>query len=192
MKRSRSPKYTTITGKAIPERQLQKQRSPRRNDPCPCGSGVKYKKCCMPKPAFKNRPRGSVYKTMQAYYTQAQQEAEQAFIKQWGFQPNPAQLLTFVSGAPDEIREMILGGLAAINAEPKYVHAVKKLGMLITSRNQALCTEAEKQAWAAALQESETANGNDDSQVRDDGMADISGFGGLAANKDYGNNTAEH
>ena len=24
-------------------------RKPGRNDPCPCGSGKKYKKCCLPK-----------------------------------------------------------------------------------------------------------------------------------------------
>src|SRR3989304_317153 len=24
------------------------QRNPNRNDPCPCGSGCKYKRCCMP------------------------------------------------------------------------------------------------------------------------------------------------
>lgn len=29
---------------------------PRRNDPCPCGSGLKYKKCCMPQPERPHQP----------------------------------------------------------------------------------------------------------------------------------------
>ena len=29
-----------------------------RNDPCPCGSGKKYKSCCFPKRQQKERPLG--------------------------------------------------------------------------------------------------------------------------------------
>jgi len=28
----------------------------KRNDPCPCGSGKKYKKCCLPKDRIKSLP----------------------------------------------------------------------------------------------------------------------------------------
>jgi uncharacterized protein YecA (UPF0149 family) len=34
-----------------PERPSPATPNPGRNDPCPCGSGKKYKKCCMDKPA---------------------------------------------------------------------------------------------------------------------------------------------
>ena len=33
---------------------------PGRNDPCPCGSGKKYKKCCMDKPANAEDPPGRI------------------------------------------------------------------------------------------------------------------------------------
>jgi uncharacterized protein len=35
-------------GPAIPAKSTQAGHAPGRNDPCPCGSGLKYKKCCMP------------------------------------------------------------------------------------------------------------------------------------------------
>ena len=34
---------TTLLNKNTP---LQVEKKPERNDPCPCGSGIKYKKCC--------------------------------------------------------------------------------------------------------------------------------------------------
>jgi uncharacterized protein len=36
------------------ENQVVKQMVPERNDPCPCGSGKKFKNCCAGKPMFKN------------------------------------------------------------------------------------------------------------------------------------------
>ena len=31
----------------INKKKTSMQKKPKRNDPCPCGSGKKYKKCCM-------------------------------------------------------------------------------------------------------------------------------------------------
>jgi uncharacterized protein YecA (UPF0149 family) len=36
-------------GKTEKQKPVQKQVKVGRNDPCPCGSGKKYKKCCYPK-----------------------------------------------------------------------------------------------------------------------------------------------
>jgi hypothetical protein len=35
----------------------RKSKKPGRNDPCPCGSGLKYKKCCMIKSESGSLPR---------------------------------------------------------------------------------------------------------------------------------------
>ena len=37
-----------------------KDKRPRRNEPCPCGSGKKYKKCCIDKDEKKLRSRLSI------------------------------------------------------------------------------------------------------------------------------------
>jgi uncharacterized protein YecA (UPF0149 family) len=34
------------------ENQVIKPVAPERNDPCPCGSGKKFKNCCMGKPLY--------------------------------------------------------------------------------------------------------------------------------------------
>src|SRR5438094_549584 len=50
--------------------------TPGRNDPCPCGSGKKYKKCCLDKPAAipVTKPAGPVerrfFSPATSYYTQ--------------------------------------------------------------------------------------------------------------------------
>jgi len=88
---------------------------------------------------------------MQSQYDDSQRAAEQAFIKQWGFQPNPSQLLVFMQGDAAEMQSLILRGLAAVNAAPEFLYAVKKLGFLITPQNKDMYTDAEKQAWVAAI-----------------------------------------
>jgi hypothetical protein len=113
---------------------------------------MKYKKCCKPKHVAKPRPR-SIYKTLAAQYTESQRASEAAFIKQWGFQPNPAQLLTFVEGEADEMQQLILHGLTVIEADPKYAYAVRKLGLLLTALNQGMYTDEEQEAWTNTLAE---------------------------------------
>jgi preprotein translocase subunit SecA len=39
----------TRPGKTVKQKTIRKSKKVGRNDPCPCGSGKKYKKCCYPK-----------------------------------------------------------------------------------------------------------------------------------------------
>ncbi|NLB11898.1 preprotein translocase subunit SecA [Candidatus Dojkabacteria bacterium] len=36
-------------GQTVKQKTIKKNKKVGRNDPCPCGSGKKYKKCCYPK-----------------------------------------------------------------------------------------------------------------------------------------------
>jgi uncharacterized protein YecA (UPF0149 family) len=36
------------------DKQVIRSVTPERNDPCPCGSGKKFKNCCAEKPLYKN------------------------------------------------------------------------------------------------------------------------------------------
>ena len=52
IKREKVAKETTATGtpEAVVKKQpVRKEKKAGPNDPCPCGSGKKYKKCCMQK-----------------------------------------------------------------------------------------------------------------------------------------------
>jgi methionyl aminopeptidase len=53
-----------------------------RNDPCPCGSGVKYKKCCLGKDLQVNRDPGAMY--AQRYKIRLKEEADIEGIRKAG------------------------------------------------------------------------------------------------------------
>ena len=135
MKRRRGKGYAQATGRRDkPDKskrlRLQplrnKEATPRRNAPCPCGSGKKFKACCgCPElPPSRLNP----YKTLRVQYTPEQLAAEQEFVKQWGFNPNPSQLMAYMGDDRDEIKALVLRGMSAIEAEPKFHYAVSKLG----------------------------------------------------------------
>jgi methionyl aminopeptidase len=53
-----------------------------RNDPCPCGSGLKYKKCCLEKEVQANKDPGALY--AQRYKIQLKSEADIKGIRKAG------------------------------------------------------------------------------------------------------------
>jgi len=53
-----------------------------RNDPCPCGSGIKYKKCCLGKDLQVNRDPGAMY--AQRYKIRLKEEADIEGIRKAG------------------------------------------------------------------------------------------------------------
>ena len=53
-----------------------------RNDPCPCGSGIKYKKCCLGKDTQVNKEPGAMY--AQRYKIQLKEEADIEGIRKAG------------------------------------------------------------------------------------------------------------
>ena len=53
-----------------------------RNDPCPCGSGIKYKKCCLGKDIQVNRDPGAMY--AQRYKIRLKEEADIEGIRRAG------------------------------------------------------------------------------------------------------------
>ena len=130
-------------------------KTPARNAPCPCKSGEKFKRCCgKPKPQ-PVQPRGSPYKNITAQYNAEQQMAAQSFLVKWGFVPNPSQLMTFMEGNDAATTAMVTMALEKLNAEKHFVHAVEKLGHLITQRNQHYYDDNQKKEWVATLAEYE-------------------------------------
>jgi hypothetical protein len=119
-----------------------------RNDPCPCGSGVKFKKCCG-KPVRHEQPH--IYGTFQDQYAEEQRTLEQAFIKQWGFKPNQAQLSLFSRGDNERLKSLIVQALEKLNADPALVHAANTLGMLLTPTNSRMHSAEVLQRWKSTM-----------------------------------------
>ena len=145
-------------------------RNPRPNSQCPCGSGKKYKKCHgRPVNTPQVSPRVSIYDTMRALYDEDQLQAEKAFIKQWGFVPNPSQLMTFMEGDAQETVDMVVQNIRKAGGGGRYVYAVEQTGFLLTSLNKDMYTEAQTDAYNDALEEFDRRGSNEHGH---DGTAD--------------------
>lgn len=134
-----------------------------RNSLCTCGSGLKYKRC-------HGKPDTPVsyespYQSLSIMYTGEQRVAELAFVKQWGFTPNPGQLEMHMAGQADDVLASILTGLDGIQAEAKWIYAVKKLRRLVTPKNQSLLTAEDLEEWDAALAEYTQAHEDEQCQI---------------------------
>lgn len=84
---------------------------PGRNDPCPCGSGKKYKKCCLEKDS-KMSGNGNLMPNIQSYVLQAQQ--------------------AFTSGLLTEAKEICQN---ILEVAPSNAEAIHILGLVEFSRN---------------------------------------------------------
>ena len=78
----------------------------RRNDPCPCGSGKKYKKCCRGK-AFdfvEDEDDGQIYRKLplNEELVEALREQRQSFIEVHGREPGPGDKV-FLTRRPPSI-----------------------------------------------------------------------------------------
>ena len=163
-KRRRSGKRAKATGWRPPI--VKGEKPPRRNDPCPCGSGMKWKKCHGAPSSPENRPK-SIYTTLRSQYTEAQQGAEARFIEQWGFMPNPSQLMTFMEGTAQEMKDVVLIGLKRLNAGPEYLYTVDKLGCLLTSKNIARYSKGQQKLWDTTLEEYRQAHPPEEEETED-------------------------
>ncbi len=76
-----------------------------RNDPCPCGSGKKYKKCCLEKHAAEERAQAQAAIQAAEEARRAQEEAELAqreqAERQWKERPQPLEPLPATDPEPE-------------------------------------------------------------------------------------------
>lgn len=127
---------------------------PRRNSKCGCGSGLKYKACCgkpLPVSQF-------AYRTLRDQYTPEQQEAERKFVRQWGFNPSPAQLQLFMDGDEESLVQIVTSGMERIGTQDKFIHAVRTLKRLVTPKNQKLIPKESLEEWEKAVADEPTGD----------------------------------
>ena len=123
-----------------------------RNDPCPCGCGRKFKQCT-------GRPQPSTQQNkMNPVYTEDQQKNFERFIYIWGFEPNPAQLMMFATGDPEEIQENVLQSMDIVGKQTgadfkQFAYAIKHCGRLLTPKNEELWSQEEIEQWELACKD---------------------------------------
>ena len=76
----------------------------------------------------------------------------------WGFEPNPAQLMMFALGDPDEIKDNVIKSMQIVAEQAgkdfsQYEYAIAKCNRLLTPKNEDLWTSEEMEEWKAACDE---------------------------------------
>lgn len=129
-----------------------------RNDPCPCGSGQKYKKCCLGK-SFDwevNTETGAQSRRIplspEALSVIASQK--QKFVEKFGREPGPNDKLFFDAPPTEHLEAKIVQAMEAAGTPPEFVYAFEKTnGLLVTDANKHLIPEADLKAWFDAVAE---------------------------------------
>jgi hypothetical protein len=148
----------TWSGKEVPMSPIVKgDAPPRRNDPCPCGSTRKWKNCHGKKQQAVHHSK-SPYADLRQLYGEKHHKAEKEFVTQWGFNPNPTQLMVFMGGDQDEIRELVIKAMRRMESKDgigneRFVYAIEKLDRLVTPLNTAELEDSVNRAWSDALHE---------------------------------------
>ncbi len=113
---------------------------PERNAPCPCGSGKKYKKCCMDKPAGSTQVAAHAIQTGLAHHQAGQlEQAYDAYQQALRAEPNHPDALHLLGMLAHQIGDSALALELinlAINAQPASPVFHSNLGNVLQSQGQ--------------------------------------------------------
>ena len=129
-----------------------------RNDPCPCGSGNKFKRCCIDKDfEWLEDEDGTVFKSlpMSDEMLEILGNQRQAFIDRNGREPGPDDLVFPDLPHPEHLEHQMVEMMKQANIDPAKIYAFEKTGRLVTEDNQNILSEADLMEWEAAIDEYE-------------------------------------
>jgi hypothetical protein len=133
-----------------------------RNDPCPCGSGKKFKKCCIDKDfEWLEDEDGNIFKSipMSDEMMEIFGNQRQAFIDRNGREPGPDDPVFPDMPHPEHLEHEMVEMMKRANIDPAKIYAFEKTGRLVTEDNQGILTEADLLEWEAAIDEYERNGG---------------------------------
>jgi hypothetical protein len=135
-----------------------------RNDPCPCGSGNKFKRCCIDKDfEWLEDEDGNIFKSipMSGELVDLLQDQRAAFVKNHGREPGPDDPVFQGMPHPEHLEHEMVEAMKLANIDPAKIYAFEKTGRLVTEENQDLLTEADLMEWEAAIDEYEERFGRE-------------------------------
>ncbi len=148
---------------------------PRRNQNCPCGSGKKYKSCCIDKPIiFEQTSLGgySVGVPLSEEALELLDQSKREFFRHFERDPgdgDPIFLAKYLASPEDlEVEGVRLMGEAGM--DPALIYAYKKTGYILTEENSNIATGAAIQEWEEAIREFEELG---DPSVRGEGAREF-------------------
>ena len=127
-----------------------------RNDPCPCGSGRKYKRCCYAKAApLVQGPDGELAHELPIgpELGEILQRQREKFIARYGREPGPKDLIFFDAPSDDEYDAAVTKAMEQAGVAPAVIYAFRKTGRIITEENAKFVPAAALEAWQNAIDE---------------------------------------
>ena len=129
-----------------------------RNDPCPCGSGKKFKKCCLGKVFdYELGDNGELYQKFpindEMYEVLKRQEEQfiQCFEREPG-EGDPVFLQKYIY-SDDEYDSAIVRAMEKAGCDPAHIYAYSKTGRLIFQSTLKNATGAHIEEWEDAVDE---------------------------------------
>ena len=127
-----------------------------RNDPCPCGSGRKYKRCCYAKAApLVQGPDGELAHAlpMSDEMVEILQRQREKFVARYGREPGPDDPIFFDAPSDDEYDAAVTKAMEQVGVAPAVIYAFRKTGRIITEENAKFVPAAALEAWQHAIDE---------------------------------------
>ena len=128
------------------------------NDPCPCGSGRRYNKCCKKKRfKFVINQRGQISKRIPIHprLEPLLKEHQVRFKKVFGRKPGPKDPVLFdhwLSGEDDFWQQARAVGRAA-NTPEQLIFAWRRTGLIVGEHSRELMSEFDFKEWTDAIDE---------------------------------------
>jgi hypothetical protein len=128
-----------------------------RNAPCPCGSGKKYKHCCISKGFdWTEDEAGTIFKNvpLNEEAVGILEDQRRKFVEKFGREPGPNDPIFFDAPPADQMLAEMVETMKAANIDPAKIYAFEKTnGLLVTEQNQHLISDEDLTAWHAAIDE---------------------------------------
>jgi len=127
-----------------------------RNEPCPCGSGLKYKKCCYaPAAGLERDEDGKIHEVIplgpEAIAIIKRQEEK--FRERFGREMGPHDKIFFDAPAEDEYDRLVLEAMQKVGTHPAIIHAYQKTGRMVSRENAKYIPRKDLRAWHEAVDE---------------------------------------
>lgn len=134
-----------------------------RNAPCPCGSGKKYKQCCIRKDfEWVEDDDGDIFKAMPISDEMADvlDEQRQAFIAKHGREPGPDDPVFPDMPHFEHMEHEMIELMKETGIDPAIIYATEKTGRIVSEENMPLLSDAELEEWEDAIEEYEAKHGS--------------------------------
>jgi hypothetical protein len=127
-----------------------------RKEPCPCGSGKKYKNCCFKKGIeYERDEAGTVSRLVQLDDEQKKiiEEQRKKFVEKFGREPGPHDEIFFDMPPAEHLEAILAEAMKQTGVDPAAIYAFEKTGFMLSRENQHLMSDGDLAEWDAAVDE---------------------------------------